>query len=118
MHMKHSLRRLSLVLGLVPLSSCTTAPFETCTNTRAFSAPWSDLTDTELQLEVGRACGRVFIGFKEEGAVRGVSPTGQILTSPATRAAMIHYLTDQGVEIDGTSTLPYVTATMGWTASD
>ena len=84
-----------------------------CVETRAFARPWHELSNSELRIEIARACGRVFVGFKEEGAARGVDPQGRSLTSPETFARMKAYLTDRAISIEWAGIdLPHVTARM------
>jgi hypothetical protein len=109
---------IALALGAVVSCSGATWPTESCTNARAFSAPWAERSDYQLQTEIARACGRVFIGFKEAGTVRGVDGTGRNLTSDATVDAMVQYLTDNGVTISNVALgMPYVSGTMPWSGS-
>ena len=73
---------------------CTSSP------TRQYSGDWHQLSDTQLRVEIGRACGKVFVGFKESGAVRGVDPQGANLTSSETVSQMTRYLVDRGVTLE------------------
>ena len=84
-----------------------------CVQTRAFSKPWHDLSDAELRIEIDRACGRVFVGFKEEGSIRGVDPQGRSLTSAETVARMKSHLVEREITIEWAGIdLPHVSARM------
>lgn len=64
-------------------------------------------------MEIDRACGRVFVGFKEEGAIRGVDPQGRSLTSAETVARMTTYLGEREITIQWAGVdLPHVSARM------
>lgn len=117
--MDHAVRlfyRVALPLGVV--IACTTPPVAsmvTCdpqSATRKYSAPWSELTNAELRDEVERACGRVFVGFKEAGAVRGVDPQGRNLTQASTVERMHAFLAERGIVLEFTYDLPGVSARM------
>jgi hypothetical protein len=89
------------------------SPDASCVETRAFSKPWHDLSDAELRTEIDRACGRVFVGFKEEGATRGVDLQGRSLTSAETLARMKAHLTESDITIEWAAIdLPHVSARM------
>lgn len=89
------------------------APAPSCVGTRAFSAPWHELSDSQLRVEIDRACGHVFVGFKEEGAARGVDAVGRSLTSAETVSRMKRFLTERGVRLEwASSDLPHVSARM------
>lgn len=64
-----------------------------------WDAPWWSMGDAELADSVEAAGGRVFIGFKEPGAVGGVDDRGQVLVSPPTAAAGMDSLRGLGVDI-------------------
>jgi hypothetical protein len=66
----------------------------------ASSLAWSALSDAALAAEVGRACGRVFIGFREAGQSRGVDEWGRVLTSAGTVARMRQLVRERGVVIE------------------
>ena len=84
-----------------------------CTRTRAFDKPWQELSDAELRIEIERACGRVFIGFKEEGTLRGVDPQGRSVTGAETVARMKAYLAEREITIEWSAIdLPAVSARM------
>lgn len=75
---------------------------------REFTEPWNQLSDAELYSEIVRACGHVFVGFKEASAPRGVDSFGVNLTSPATVASMKQYLLDRGFTFEWVSSdLPH-----------
>jgi hypothetical protein len=109
-------RHILIWASLLSLAGCNSsaAPREmSCAGTRAFSQPWHELTDAQLAIEIDRACGRVLIGFKEEGAVRGVDSHGRNLTSAETVSRMKTELATRGITVEGTSSLlPYVRAQM------
>ncbi len=103
---------LALLAGCGDVVDVTTA----CTGTRQYTMAWAELSDGELQVEVARACGRVFIGFKEAGTARGVDPYGKVLTSPETFATMREYVVARGVEIESEGKLvPYIVGRVSWT---
>src|SRR6266567_895822 len=89
-----------------------TAICDPATATRQFTAPWAELSDSELRIEIERACGRVFIGFKEADAVRGVDPQGRNLTTQETVTRMKQYLIERGITVQWAADLPHVTARM------
>ena len=74
----------------------------------------SDSVATQLKVaqaaadSVRAANGRVFIGFKEAGQVRGVDPQGRVLVSTETVFRMTSYLRDQGITIEIQYSLPAV----------
>jgi hypothetical protein len=89
------------------------APAASCAGTRAFSAPWRELSDSQLRLEIDRACGHVFVGFKEEGAARGVDAQSRSITSATTVSRMTRLLTERGMTLEWQSSdLPHVSARM------
>jgi hypothetical protein len=101
----------SLATGC-PTSDKVTGP---CTpaESRQFTAPWNELSDDELYAEVLGACGHVFVGFKEAGAVRGVDPYGRNLTSAETVSAMKSFLLERGFTFEWIAIdLPHLSARM------
>jgi hypothetical protein len=112
------MRRFAIPLAIWSLAAGCTAGDEftgPCTpaETRRFTAPWSQLSDDELYAEVLGACGRVFVGFKEADAVRGVDPYGRNLTSAETVSAMKSFLLERGFTFEWIATdLPHLTARM------
>ena len=79
------------------LAACSDAPVAPSTDTSPAvavapapaaqeAAPWRAMSDGELAENVERAGGRVFIGFKEPGAARGVDARGRVLVSAAAVA--------------------------------
>ena len=75
------------------------------------------MSEPELCAAVRSSGGRVFIGFKEAGATRGVDSAGQVLVSDETMARMIQYVTAQGIRIEYRYALPAVVARMAASAS-
>jgi hypothetical protein len=71
---------------------------------------WARMSDQEILAVLVQANGRAFVGFKEAGAERGVSPQGESLTSAATVRRMKEYLMSQGVVITSAYDLPAVAA--------
>jgi hypothetical protein len=111
------MRRALVCLGFLALASGCNASVDAtepqCTDTRLFSQPWDELSDAELRVEIARACGRVFVGFKEEGPARGVDPQGRNLTTAETVNRMKRYLVERGVTIEWQGgDLPHVSARM------
>jgi len=82
------------------------------TATRQFAAPWAELSDSELRIEIERACGRVFVGFKEAAAARGVDSQGRSLTTQETVTRMKQYLLERGFSVEWAADLPHVTGRM------
>jgi hypothetical protein len=78
--------------------------------TRAYTEPWAELTDEQLNVEISRACGRVLIGFKEAERARGVDETGLSLTSAETVLRMKQLLRQLDVTIEHEYDLPAVSA--------
>ena len=110
-------RLFALILASCLASSCASESVldGACTSspTRQYSGDWHRLSDTQLRVEIGRACGHVFVGFKEAGAVRGVDPQGANLTSSETVSQMTRYLVDRGVTLEWQSAnLPHVSGRM------
>lgn len=69
------------------------------------------LSDEQLHARIKAAKGRVFIGFKEAGAQRGVGPHGEILASRETVQRMRTYLTNLGVRLEyASASMPFVGA--------
>jgi len=80
---------------------------------RQFSADWNQLSDAQLYGEVVAACGRVFVGFKEASATRGVDQYGHNLTSAETISRTKRYLIDRGFTFEWESSdLPHASARM------
>lgn len=110
-------RTIFTLAALGALAGCSAelvaTPAMSCVETRAFAKPWHELSDAELRIEIDMACGRVFVGFKEKGATRGVDPQGRSLTSAETFARMKVYLVERGITIDWAGIdLPHVSARM------
>jgi hypothetical protein len=78
----------------------------------ASSLAWSALSDAALAAEVERACGRVFIGFREAGQSRGVDERGRVLTSAETVARMRQLVRERGVVIEHEYDLPAIAGRM------
>ena len=111
--MNRTLFTLALFAALTGCNPVLATTDMSCVQTRAFSKPWHELSDDELRIEIDRACGRVFVGFKEEGAVRGVAPQGHSLTSAETVARMKSHLVEREITIDWAGIdLPHVSARM------
>lgn len=95
--------RIAPVLLLLLAAACFEEPTipAACTPQPGSAAgAWRDLSDAELLAEVERACGRVFIGFKEEGASRGVNEQGESITSAQTVVRMKAFVQQHGVTIE------------------
>lgn len=104
-------------LIFVIVSACSsserlTGPCDPSTATRQFTAPWAELSDSQLRIEIERACGRVFVGFKEAQAARGVDAQGRSLTTQETVTRMKQYLIERGITVEWAADLPHVTGTM------
>lgn len=93
--MRNNVLRLALVAGLAGLAACSDTLVEPADLSPAgaavpapaaqeHAAPWSGMTDEELARHVEKAGGRVFVGFKEPGAARGVDGRGRVLVSRET----------------------------------
>lgn len=114
------IRTLVMLASLAAMAGCSAfllvspdSPDASCVGTRAFSKPWHELSDAELRSEIDRACGRVFVGFKEEGATRGVDLQGRSLTSVETVARMKVHLAERNITIEWAAIdLPQVSARM------
>ena len=95
--------RIAPVLLLVLTAACFEEPTigATCTPQPSTAAgAWRDLSDAELLAEVERACGRVFIGFKEASASSGVDEQGESITSAETIVRMKAFVQERGVTIE------------------
>lgn len=95
--------RIVPVLLLVMTAACLEEPTISagCTPRPSQAAgAWRGLSDAELLAEVERACGRVFIGFKEADAARGVNEQGESTTSPETVVRMKSFVRERGVAIE------------------
>jgi subtilisin len=68
-------------------------------------APWRAMSDQELSAFVQRAGGRVFIGFKEPGATRGVDAQGRPLVGEGTINAAKRDLRSRGLTFEHEFTL-------------
>lgn len=85
------------------LAACAAAPTEAdhCEPQQSTATvPWSQLSETQLHGEIQRACGRVFLGFKEADASRGVDEQGRSITSAETVARMKSYVLERGFSME------------------
>jgi hypothetical protein len=95
--------RIAPVLLLLLMAACFEDPTAAATCTPQPSnatGAWRGLSDAELLAEVERACGRVFIGFKETNASRGVNEQGENITSEETIVRMKAFVREHGVTIE------------------
>ncbi len=67
---------------------------------RRSDTPWQRMTDAELAAQIEKAGGRVFIGFKDEGATAGVDETGRVLASRSSVVEGKAVIRAMGVEIE------------------
>ena len=75
--------------------------------------PWRRMTETQLSAEIVKAGGRVFIGFKEALADRGVDELGRVFTSQATLVMAKASVRSLGIEITMEfGSMPHVVARM------
>lgn len=105
-------RKLGVVLGTAlaaALAACSDQPVQPAgapasaalpASAQEHAAPWRGMTDAELAGHVARAGGRVFIGFKELGAARGVDARGRVLVSEATVGRAKADLRARGLELE------------------
>ena len=95
----HALVTVVAILSL--LAACRgdapTAP--ACSDTSGRGVAVDCLSDRALFAQIVDVGGEVMIGFREAGALRGVSVTGQNVTRPETRARMTALLQEAGVQI-------------------
>ena len=85
------------------LAACAQAPTQTAEcepQQSTATAPWNQLSDAQLHAEIQRACGRVFLGFKEADASRGVDEQGRSITSAETVARMKSYVLERGFTVE------------------
>lgn len=74
--------------------------------------PWAGCSDEALTTLVDASAGRVFVGFKEALAERGVDGRGTVLTSDTTTDRMKEWLRGEGVTITSEYLQPAVAAVM------
>ena len=95
------IRPLFIVLVAATIAGCSESPLGVeCRAARRgdeLSSRYSCLSDQQLLTEITRVDGRVSIGFKEAGAVRGVDATGRNLTSDETKHATKQLLLQRGM---------------------
>lgn len=65
-----------------------------------WDAPWYSMSDEQLEEEVARANGRVFIGFKEADARAGVDDFGRVLASDRTVDVAKEFLRSLGLTLE------------------
>lgn len=109
--------RVALVALLATLAACAeptgTAPIVCTPGQSTTTMPWRQLPTPQLIAEVQRACGHVFIGFKEADAAYGEDEQGRSITSAETTARMKALLLERHVTFtEEFPNAPFIAGTM------